>query len=442
MELLSKIKEKCDRAGLQTKLTTRLPEMFDDDAEERTELSIQIPLERETKTVYLNQRYEFLQTVFESDFEKYKFLRGYEAIYSIELGTIECEIQSDDIIGSSGSVFRRLSRFLFPKEIRLRMRAEEIDEENYSFEFPSPNENLKIKIGVSSNEFSILSGNKRDTVIYARRLKKFSTIRLEGVKFETHNQAKEIMLTIANSVFFQIDLVTNIPVRLALDRNLLREIRIRKKDTKETFQFFAPKFKYDEEAISLYWYARTAVNMPLLQFLAFYQVLEFYFPQYSYKEAQEKIKNLLKDPTFDRNSDKNVARILDIVKVSSRGKSIGDERNQIRATIQCCIGIVEMNDFFNGTEERRDFFDEQKKSKSFVNPKISFNRNDHDIRMDVSNRIYNLRCRIVHTKDESDIEMLLPFSQDLAYLKYDIDLIEFIARKVLIASCKHFDIKF
>jgi hypothetical protein len=38
--------------------------------------------------------------------------------------------------------------------------------------------------------------------------------------------------------------------------------------------------------------------MPLLQFLAFYQVIEFYFPTYSQAEAHRKLKAILKDPPF------------------------------------------------------------------------------------------------------------------------------------------------
>jgi hypothetical protein len=83
-------------------------------------------------------------------------------------------------------------------------------EENFSFEFPSPNDKLKIIIGESSHAFTFLSGSKRDSIIRRTRLRPYSTIRLEGVTFETHNQAKEIISKIGNSVFFQIDLITNI----------------------------------------------------------------------------------------------------------------------------------------------------------------------------------------------------------------------------------------
>jgi predicted nucleic acid-binding protein len=91
--------------------------------------------------------------------------------------------------------------------------------------------------------------------------------------------------------------------------------------------------------------------------------LEFYFPQYSSKEAQERIKNLLKDPTFDRNSDKNIAKILDIVKISGKGKSLGDERSQIKATILSCIDSAELNDFFKESDDRKNFLTTSKKVK-------------------------------------------------------------------------------
>ena len=250
------------------------------------------------------------------------------------------------------------------------------------------------------------------------------------------------MLTeLGNSVFFQLDLIANIPVYLSLDRDLQREIRLRRRTVKKDLKFTPPKYKYDSEAISLYWYARTSKSMPLLQYLAFYQVLEFYFPQYSYMEAQQKIKNLIKDPTFDTSNDNHLARILDIVKVTSKGKSFGDERTQIKATIQQCVDANELKNFLMESEKMKDFFDIQKKSKSLVKQKISFNKSEQEILIDVSNRIYDLRCRIVHTKDENDSELLLPFSSELAHLKYDIDLIEYIARRVLIAGCRQLELK-
>jgi len=197
-----------------------------------------------------------------------------------------------------------------------------------------------------------------------------------------------------------------------------------------------PKYEYDEEAMALYWYARTALNMPLLQFLAFYQVLEFYFPTFSFAEAQQKIRNLIKDPVFDVSKDSDVAHIINTIKQSARGRAIGDEKGQLKATIHHIVDNETLSTFLTESEERRDFFDSAKKSKSLAKHKIAFSRPDSDLRAEVALRIYEIRCRIVHTKDEDDLELILPFSTDLVHMKHDLELIEFLATRAIIATSR------
>jgi hypothetical protein len=64
-----------------------------------------------------------------------------------------------------------------------------------------------------------------------------------------------------------------------------------------------------------------------------------------------------------------------------------------------------------------------------------------DVRNDVADRIYDIRCKIVHTKDDSkggDLEMILPFSAEADLILYDIDLVQFIAKSVLISASAPF----
>jgi hypothetical protein len=79
--MLEKIKEKCDKKDLTTKITTRTIEWGDGEKEDRTELFIQIPSEREHKTLIIDSRNDSLQEIFDSNFEEYKFISGYEGIY-------------------------------------------------------------------------------------------------------------------------------------------------------------------------------------------------------------------------------------------------------------------------------------------------------------------------------------------------------------------------
>jgi len=427
---LDNIIKRCEERGLKTKSYSPTVGSLDDSEEESKKVKgivIQIPEARDTKNIILIDDKE-IKTVEKSQFDKFKFIKSYEAIWSNELKIIECQIQTDGIIQSPMMIQRRLNN-LFGNE-----NSDDDDKEKKTeYEFPSPDGKIKIYLGESSIEFSILSSFRRQMFFLSTRIRPKMTIRIEGIEVSTHDQALQYLLKIGNSVLFQMDLITNVPFHLTFDRDIYKELRLRKAGQKLS-SLKPPKFEYDHEAMSLYWYARTAVNMPLLQFLAFYQIIEFYFPQYSYQEAQQKIKNLLKDPTFDINKDNDIAQVLNIVKVSAKGKSFGDERTQIKATIQGSIDNESLWNFFDESNDRKEFFDIQTKSKGLVKQKISFTNKETDIRIDTANRIYEMRCRIVHTKDEDELDLILPTSPEILLLKHDLELIEFIARKVLIAG--------
>lgn len=432
MKILEKIQTRCEERKLQTKITTKELTLFDEEGYEikkkRRHLLISIPEERDFKNIILIENDE-LSKIEESEFEKCKYIKGYEAIWSDELNIIECELQSDDNLRPPKFLLRRLFS-------AIRGQIEIIKKEDRTIiEFPSPNEKIKIFIGDCSIEYSILTNYKREIFYSINRLSNRPTIRIEGLEIKTHDEAKKVLLKIANSILFQIDLNLNLPFHLAPDRDMMRDMKRRKLADIE-INFIPPKFEYDEEAMSLYWYARTSINLPLLQFLSFYQILEFYFPSFSYTEAQQKIKNLIKNPLFDINKDTDVAQIINIIKISAKGRSIGDEKTQLKATIHNVIDNESLISFLSENVERKNFFDITQKFKSLAKQKISFANHENDIRADVSNRIYEIRCRIVHTKDEDDMDLILPFSTDLVHLKYDIELIEFLAKKVLIATSR------
>lgn len=172
--------------------------------------------------------------------------------------------------------------------------------------------------------------------------------------------------------------------------------------------------------------------MPLLQFLAFYQCIEFYFPTFSKAEARRKIGLLLKDPTFRADRDSDVARLLSAISISRSG-GMGDERSQLRATISECLNPEELRAFFIEDKDRLEFF--SGKQKAGIH-KIPLANEATDLRDDVADRIYNISCRIVHTKDSDQHggAMILPFSEEADILIYGIELAQFVSRKVLIAT--------
>jgi hypothetical protein len=418
---LEEIREICISKGLNATIETRekksegsMEELIDD-------LIIHIPEERDFKKIIIPSDFN-LGLVKSSRFHFFKIIKGYDAIWSPELGIVECEIhrnRNDILFG-----FRPIERIFLEKGIEPI-----INDELKSFQFPSPVEGVNIFIGESSFEYDILFSRN----IY-RIGRKRATIRITGLNLKTHEEAKATLIKIANSVLFQMDLQTSVAYHISVDHQFHR----RNKDSSFTNRkdpFLAPKSEFDKDALALYWYARTSSGMPLLKFLALYQVIEYYFPVYSELEAKERIKTQLKDPTFDAENDRYITKIFNSIRKSGSSNK-RDERSQIKATIKHIMSVDDLIDYFSQSSERMDFFDVHKKSKGIAKQKINFNNANIDIRDEVALRIYEIRCRIVHTKDEDDVELLLPFSEEIKYIHPDIDLVEFIARKSIIAASR------
>jgi hypothetical protein len=65
------------------------------------------------------------------------------------------------------------------------------------------------------------------------------------------------------------------------------------------------------------------------------------------------------------------------------------------------------------------------------------------LRNDVADRVYDIRCKIVHTKTDTrdgSVELLLPFSPEAEQLSFDIDLVQHLAQLVLVASSSPFNV--
>ena len=173
--------------------------------------------------------------------------------------------------------------------------------------------------------------------------------------------------------------------------------------------------------------------MPLLQFLSFYQCLEFHFPHYSRQETIAKIKNILKSPLFDGTKDSSINVIVNATLEGHRG-SLLEERKQLAATLKHCIDATALRDFLTATDDRKRYFEHDYKKISGKRIVLS---EGAPIVEQTADRIYDIRCKVVHAKnlDTGDgDEIILPFSQEEQLMVDDVDLVQFLARNVLIAS--------
>jgi hypothetical protein len=134
-------------------------------------------------------------------------------------------------------------------------------------------------------------------------------------------------------------------------------------------------------------------------------------------------------PAFRADSDNDIGQILTTCQ-NHGGKGFGREKEQLLSTILACADNQTLRNFLNETPERADYFS---KSKELKLPKISLN--DSDIQDKIADRIYQIRCRIVHAKSElgdTVNEPILPFSEAAYLLHHDIALVQLIATPVLV----------
>lgn len=407
------IEARCKSAGLQCEEVVFSPGP--------PGLRVGINCARDIRWLYLAPRsiIEFSSVAF----EKWRYLSEYDAIYSYQDGDVEASIRPVTGFMPSTLVFQKL--------FSLEKPGANLDSLKIVLDSP-PSGLPRIEISAASEIF------KRFTRSHPRAR---PTLKLSGCDLKTHDQAVDLLKKVADSLFFQIDLLSGVALSLGRDRRGLLGARKRGKaaDLMNDLQY--PKTQFDDAPLSLYWYGRSATGMPLLQFLALYQVIEFYFPIYSQAEAQRKVRAILKDPIFRGDRDADIGRLLSSIRVSRRG-AFGDERSQLRATLTECVDAQALREFLELDPDRKEFYLGKVKGSSYH--RIPLTNPTADLRSDVADRMYDIRCKIVHTKNESgegDVELLLPFSKEAEQLSFEVELVQYLAQAVLIAGSLPFQTK-
>ena len=439
-ESFEDIERRCEAAGIE----------FEHDEGDESLLILWFPRGRETYDLFVEPGFH-AEWVANEPFEEYIRLKGYEASWSRNDQIIECNLVLSDANYSPlfYSAYGLLSAAL--KRLDQAQHQAPSGSPRVSFE---PVKGLLVLIGWCSNVHAFIqeatgysgwNAGNRPVEVYSSEdseseeveVQQSLTLQILGTDATDHDSAVELLERIGNSLLFQIDLTYELG--LALERERSRDGRPRwysppygDRGRRESFNPLPPmKYQYDSEAMSLYWYAKAAAEQPLLQFLAYYQIIEFYFSKYAQSKALTTIRNVLKDPRFDTQRDTDVMRVFEAIKINSKGR-FRREDQQLEAAIEHCIQSEDLRAFLLGDDERYSFHASEQQTK-VARTRISLRGPSFDHRKDVARRIYELRCRIVHTKAGYDEqEPLLPFDPEVKYLLFDIDLIEFLARKVLI----------
>ncbi|WP_435005140.1 hypothetical protein P12x_003033 [Tundrisphaera lichenicola] len=423
--LAIKLQDRCNTAGIKIEFFT--------DKEFMSGPYAVVTLEsgRKERKLSLSSESEFTKFL-GAKFESITPLAGYEALLNRDTQTIEAAITN---LGSNqrNLVYTLAEGGDFKSEATGDRNPRSIViNEGTSYERRFVPLVLKDALEKYSITFSYPSDELQ--LLRMRRTNSMVSMSIQGISTERHDEALKLLETISNSIFFQISVLRN--ANISLVKTIENHSRIRRKHLEDPARPLTfPRFEYEKEVMSLYWYASSASHLPLLQYLAYYQAMEYVLPVHSKRRVVRSLRNLLKNPSFNLDRDADLGKLI-AVATPSDNRGFGDERTQLRATIDNCVNLDNLKWFIESDNERKSYF--QSRVKSLNLDGLQIGTLDKDIRNDVSDRIYSIRCKIVHTKSgyESGVELLLPFSEEAASLGHEIELIRFVCTQVIVASSK------
>lgn len=334
---------------------------------------------------------------------------GAEAIEDAE--QVESEIRHDDKSIDGGDFGERSNRDRYP-QYRLIVKDE--------------NRPWSIELSPVTDRFRALTSMR---VIRSRMP---ASLKIYGIDALRHDDALTKLESISGAFFFDIDIRYGISFELG-QRSVVfpGNVYVPEPLSKPPV---LPRLQYPRQALSLYGYGRSADEIPLLQFLAFYQVLEFFFPMHSQREALRALRRTVTDPRFDVNDDADLSRVLRLAAANSR-TGFGSEKEQLKATIYGSVNETDMWSFLHADPEFFGRLADKKTIKSI--PVIDEGNRGVPVLDQVTARVYALRNRVVHAKadgGDTAVELLLPGSIEAKSMAADVALVKFLAQKAIVAG--------
>lgn len=373
---------------------------------------------------------QHLEKIASSNIFKYRGVSNYEAIWSSELKCIECHLQFPSLPPSPTAIMRTVSKY-FPAEGGCIDGGRSVENINCII---LSSDKVRASIGYATTEFSLLARFKENS-----RFPRV-TMKLENISAKTEDDARNILEKISDSLFFQIDTLYNLTITLEPRRLSMVERRkkhiLRHNTTDIELQNLYLNYEYDKVPMSLYWFSQSSNTSPIFRYFALYQVLEYYFPIYASMNVKSKIQNLVKDPKFNINRDSDVARLLNLMK-SNNINSIGDEREQLCLTLGSITSGDDLIAFIKENKYLNEYYNSND-SKTFGG-KARLN-DAKGILEQFAERIYDIRCRIVHNKASETVKKILPMTKEVDYLVNEIEVLRFFAHKAIIANSRPFSL--
>lgn len=272
-----------------------------------------------------------------------------------------------------------------------------------------------------------LMRGKRSTVI----------LTISGYNNPTFDGKENDLRNIVNSILFDFSYSYNLAFEPTNFDTLLRRTPLRRRNKTSTptekIQFIYKK--YIPELVE-YFNIGEKVDYPPFRFICYFHIIEYFSDKSAYFYAAKKLKSLLIKPDFHINTDKYVNQAINFFKIESTKYT--SDKIKIKRVINQFVNKSEFEDYLKDLQ-LLDYFRKPiviDCTKKLELPGVDF-ENDSKFEETLMNRIYSMRCSIVHSNPDFEETKSVPFSptpENLDKLRKEIDMIYEVARTIIVES--------
>ncbi len=187
----------------------------------------------------------------------------------------------------------------------------------------------------------------------------------------------------------------------------------------------APHKKYNDEMVQ-YYIEANITRVPKIQFLSFYNVLEYYADELNENKICQQIQSIITDPSFKQSKIKEYRKVS---KIFNR-KTIFHDDQALMNLLTTYIDKEKLIVFL----EKNPFYSD---NVAYKTKETKLRIEDSNLIQTVKRRIYSVRNALVHSKEGNDIKYI-PIRDD-SHIQEEIPLIKFLAEQIIINSATIID---
>ena len=271
-----------------------------------------------------------------------------------------------------------------------------------------------------------------------KRIFKFYTLKI------TSNSSRKLSqyIDITNSFLFTLsyNLDTSI-VEMRLIDEFMRWNRLSPVRRANIEDIDPPRRRYISDLVHHYQMGVSTDN-PLLQFISFYHVLEYFFEDIYSQDLVDNIKDRITNPSFSYKRPKDLKELIKFIEAKKKQRGDDFSYNELEAlelTLKKYINLENIK----ATIEEYDatLIDYYKDNLVTFSKGASVDLTSGSSEQNFKNlagRIYNTRNAIVHSK-EGNKPRYIPFKHDKELMK-EVPFIRFIAENIIINSSQSIEI--